>query len=343
MFGGIPKRRLFADGQRNGRAVDTARTPTRLSHMMLSSKQANLLWPRHRFPGARRALSTTYRTVSLLAGRTGFQVWKMHSRLRFGSTRWASVYDGLRVTVRIDDYRGYRIAMSHGTQKEKVLLWRQAVQFGPDICVDVGANYGEFSVSAAALGTKLITVEANPMIIPCLTETLAPYRTTTIVHAAATETDSQSQFFYNAAETGSASIAAAGPSKAINRFRGRISTATVPTRRLDTLVPELLGRQPRSVILKMDVEGFEESVLAGALDLLDQADWWRAMIEFNPTALRNAGSDPARFWAALRTFPGFVVGTARVPSAQLARLDPTLPPATPEADCDVLIGRGTPD
>lgn len=242
-----------------------------------------------------------------------------------------------------DDYRGYRVAVLRGTQREKIDVWNQIVGFKPDVCVDVGANYGEFSVSAAALGARqMIAIEANPLLIPCLRATLGQYQATAVIHAAIADRDGEdTDFFFNARETGSASIAAASPSSGPNRYGTDVSSAKVPTRRLDTLVPELLGAQPRSLLLKVDVEGFEEAVLAGVGGLISQASWWRAIIEFNPSALRNSGSDPARVWEKLREFPGFVIDGTAVNEQKLARLEARLPLVTP-GECDVLIGFGSP-
>ena len=39
--------------------------------------------------------------------------------------------------------------------------------------------------------------------------------------------------------------------------------------------------------MKIDVEGYEMEVLESAKSILNHCDWWRAIIEFNPSVLES--------------------------------------------------------
>jgi FkbM family methyltransferase len=311
-----------------------------------------MVWPKGRLSFLRGKLVGANNAVREL-GRDGavkqlgldarYQLWRRYSALRFGDKRWVTVYGAQRLRVRTDDFRAYRISQLGGTQKEKVAAWVEAARRGPEVCVDVGANYGEFSVTAAALGRRVIAVEANPFLADCLRESFAEFGQVTVVGAAAADREGSASFFYNTRSSGSASLSERVPRSERNAGRDprAVSESRVALRRLDVLVPELLGASPRSLLLKVDVEGFEEAVLLGAEALLRGAEWWRALIEFNSDAVVKAGGDPSRLWGLLQRHPGVVIGGQSSPE-ELLRQGAALPTAPPAEYCDVWIGEGTP-
>src|SRR5689334_4622982 len=93
----------------------------------------------------------------------GFFLWRSYSTLRFGNIRWVQ-FDWGRLCVNSRDYRAYWIARSGGTQKETIRTWINLAHLKPDLCIDVGANYGEFTASIIRFGIPTIAVEANPNI-----------------------------------------------------------------------------------------------------------------------------------------------------------------------------------
>lgn len=309
------------------------------------------VWPKERLSLLRGHLVRANNTVRELrwngASRqlgldAKYQLWRRYSALRFGGKRWVKVYGAQRLRVRTDDFRAYRIWQLRGTQKEKIAVWREAARCGPEVCVDVGANYGEFSVTAAALGRRVIAVEANPSLAECLRESFAGFGHVTVVGAAAADREGVASFFYNTRSSGSASLSERVPRSERNASRDprAVSESRVPVRRLDVLVPELLGASPKSFLLKIDVEGFEEAVLLGAEALLRGAEWWRALVEFNPDAIVKAGGDPSRLWSMLHEHPGAVIDERSSPE-ELLRLGGALPAVPPADYCDVWIGEGS--
>jgi FkbM family methyltransferase len=321
---------------------------TELSNNRLSDK----FWPKDRLPRLRHRLAIYYysllnpfwksrftlrRYYSLLLA----SLWRYYSRLRFGKTRWITVYDSRQLKVRTDDFRSYRIAELGGSQKEKIAIWSRLSQLDPAVCIDVGANYGEFSAVLAGSGRRVIAIEANPLTASCLRDSFAEHDNVTVVHAAAMESDGEVSFFYNPRSSGSASLSEYGPKndKIINLRAGRVHEARIPARRLDTLVPELTGAMPESIILKADVEAFEVSVMTGASQLLGGAVWWRALLEFSARAISEAGGDAIQAWEALRKYPGFIIGGAN-DMEDAVHLNTALPPTMPGLDVDIIIGQG---
>ena len=108
---------------------------------------ARRLWPRHPFPELRGRVAASYRTPRAVKENLRFQVWRWISHRRRGEMRPVTVYGIQEILVRTDDFRSYLVAWLQGSQKDKIALWSQAAQWKPGVCIDVGANYGEFSAA----------------------------------------------------------------------------------------------------------------------------------------------------------------------------------------------------
>ncbi|HSW11403.1 MAG TPA: FkbM family methyltransferase [Solimonas sp.] len=124
--------------------------------------------------------------------------------------------------------------------------------------VDVGANYGTFSlIGAGVAGARVEAVEANPRTAAALRDNLRlnNLEARVSVHNVAAGPADGELFFSDGLRAGdhvlSAEEAATQPS------------LRVPQQRLDALV-----RLDRPAFMKIDVEGFEGMVLAGAGGLL---------------------------------------------------------------------------
>jgi len=313
------------------------------------------IWPKHRAPLIRSKILSVYFLLFRVLGpnqlerktrKLRYLVWSYYSRLLFGETRRISVYGNKKLLVRTNDWRAFRIAEMRGSQKEKIAVWKKVALLLPTVCVDIGANYGEFSVAVADCGSRVIAIEANPAIVSCLNTTFAGFNNVTVIQAAASEVDETVLFFFNRRASGSGSLGEQVPEGERSSLGGlgRVENVNVPSRKLDTLIPEIIGGFPETLLLKMDVEGFEESVMRGARTLLERALWWRALIEFNPGAIRRGGGNPERFWNMLRKSPGVIVAGLRCSGTTRFDLDMVLPVAPPSSDIDVLVGQGiTPD
>ena len=123
-----------------------------------------------------------------------------------------------------------------------------------DLVVDAGANIGYMSVLAATAGAQVIAFEPNPALVPILRQNLG--------------TKGEVRPIALGARCHTAVLIPPDPS-AHNNGLGRLGTETesggVPVQ-VDTLDSQLRGRSV--AILKLDVEGAERAVLAGAVKAL---------------------------------------------------------------------------
>lgn len=135
--------------------------------------------------------------------------------------------------------------------------------------VDVGANYGTFSlIGAGVAGARVEAVEANPRTAAALRDNLRlnGLEARVTVHNVAAGPADGELFFSDGLRAGdhvlTAAEAATQPS------------LCVPQRRLDALV-----QLDRPAFMKIDVEGFEGMVLAGADALLADARLQAVLVE----------------------------------------------------------------
>jgi FkbM family methyltransferase len=135
--------------------------------------------------------------------------------------------------------------------------------------VDVGANIGDFSIWAAKQGgpgTRVLAVEADPDNLPLLHRNLHRHRLDEVVQVApvAAAAEAGTVVLHQGHQSGTSTIA---PSEVhtLEHLRPR-GTIEIPAESLDSLV-ESAGLD-RVDVVKIDVEGAEEQVLAGAARLL---------------------------------------------------------------------------
>lgn len=135
--------------------------------------------------------------------------------------------------------------------------------------VDVGANIGDFSIWAAKQGgpdTRVLAVEADPDNLPLLDRNLRRHRLQSSVRVApvAAAAEPGTVVLHQGHQAGTSTIA---PSEVheMDHMRPR-GTVEIPAKTLDSLLEE--AALPRVDVVKIDVEGAEEYVLAGASKLL---------------------------------------------------------------------------
>lgn len=265
-----------------------------------------------------------------------FQGWRLaKSRHQHTTIR---VYGDHELHVNGDDFRAYRIWRLGGSQKVKVELLRRLCEARPRLFIDVGANYGEFSIIPAEMGISCLAVEANPRVAACLRNTLSHYPNVSMVEAAAGDHAGSATFYYCTNASGSGSLASGTPAVEAEFFSKSVNTITIPMYTIDELAAIANIQSTDGVLLKIDVEGFEEEVLAGASQLLRTVAWWRAIVEFSPPALRAAGKTVDGSWSVFRRHQGYIVHEKR---REVIGCLGTLPADPPKKEVDLLIGRGT--
>jgi FkbM family methyltransferase len=260
-----------------------------------------------------------------------FRVWRAFNGR--GGRKTISVYGGHRIAVNIRDFRAYRIWRLGGSQGDKVRLVAALCKARPGLFIDVGANYGEFSLIPAALGVPCLAIEANPGVAACLRETFAGRDHVQIVEAAAGSASGTTTFFFCDSATGSGSLARDIPAGEAQGFSAITHARSVRAVTLDELAAGNDAVRAHGLVLKIDVEGFEREVLEGAEHLLGRAPWWRALLEFSPSCLRAAGKDVGETWAFFRRYRGAVDPAG---SHSLA----PLPEQVPMQEIELLLGSG---
>jgi FkbM family methyltransferase len=150
-------------------------------------------------------------------------------------------------------------------------LSRLLDHLGVDLVIDVGANEGGYARSLRRLGYGRRIVSFEPLSEPFgrLRAAAADDDLWAVVRAALGDREGEIVVHVAGNEAASSSVLpmlqahmTAAPAAAYVRDE------TVPLRRLDTLVPEVVDLEGRRCFLKLDVQGYERAVLDGATALL---------------------------------------------------------------------------
>ncbi|MBS2019101.1 MAG: FkbM family methyltransferase [Deltaproteobacteria bacterium] len=154
--------------------------------------------------------------------------------------------------------------------------------------LDVGANFGYFTVLAArAVGDRgsVHAFEPEPGNFALLQRNVAEhgYRWAHPHRLALSDAPGRAELFTDPSNLGNPSLTEANvPEKG-----GSVDVELVT---LDGFLGEL-GERRRVDLLKMDVQGFEGKVLAGAQRMLERDRPWM-LLEIWPKGLRRAGTEP---------------------------------------------------
>jgi FkbM family methyltransferase len=156
--------------------------------------------------------------------------------------------------------------------------------------IDIGANVGFYTVLASTIITEgpLLAFEANPRNVEVLRQQveLNQLRNAEVFCSALGDSTGDLSFHDSGRETGS-----------IHSANDRtVKSITVPCHRLDDCLSN--RALPRCVVAKMDVEGFETTVLGGASATIEKGRVSVWLFELNAIALRDHGSSEEQLLAA---------------------------------------------
>ena len=212
-----------------------------------------------RFLSRTPALSTR-RLFRLLLGRVSngpFDVTALGVRMRCHP--WDNVADGKLL-----------LAPHRYCAKEFGILRRALANGG--VFVDVGANVGAFTLQAAALdNVEVLAIEPNPVAVNRLKFNLAAndLGNVTIVEAVVGERNGETPFTFNHESIGQSGIG-------VPLTEGKRAVRRLPMRTLAGILAE--HEIDGIMVLKVDVEGFEDDVLIPFFESAKRSQWPRLLI-----------------------------------------------------------------
>jgi FkbM family methyltransferase len=202
--------------------------------------------------------------------------------------------NGMRIKVHVHDHVGGAIIRDGFYEREMVQLVRRLLRSGQTF-FDVGAHVGQYSLLASELvgsSGAVHSFEPDPQTFRWLTSNIRRNR---LANVRANQLGLSSrrevlQFYLSAIQDiGSNSL------RRPHNFSGNVVSVTCVS--LDEYLES--ARVPRIDLLKMDVEGGEGAVLAGATRLLAREDRPLLLIEFEEARQQAFGSSCARLAQSL--------------------------------------------
>lgn len=168
-------------------------------------------------------------------------------------------YFGTQFIVDLDDVVGYEIAIRRFEWRELKLMIDACQRLKPDMFVDVGANIGLYTcvLGRRRLVPRILAFEPDRVNFERLVDNVELNALTGLVYAR------------HAAAAASAGRLTLAPSGAANRGLSRIDAEAVGGYDVTAVaLDDVVSLRDAVVALKVDVEGYEMEVLAGAERLL---------------------------------------------------------------------------
>lgn len=219
-----------------------------------------------------------------LRGKARVARWLLARRLGVGDVVIDALHDVRFIVPNLLDPVGFHLFID-GVYEPLEIDWILNRLAPGDVYVDVGANIGALAVPAAkrvGASGRVVAIEASPCIAEYLNKNIALNELSNVTVcciAADSSTESSVPFYVASAER-------FGMGALTPQYGG---TATpVQSMRLDDLLASL--NVDRVHVLKIDVEGFEVRVLAGAQKLLRGQNPPAVLFEYYDWAERSAAT-----------------------------------------------------
>ena len=214
---------------------------------------------------------------------------------------------GISVSVDINDIIGYRTALNKKWDDSSFNFIKQ-FKVNETLYIDIGANTGLTSIPIAALGYETIAFEPNPYALTQLAHNLSlnsPIKFCLFPFALGNSSKNMSyvQLYSPPGNMGATSVNRDwSPGKTDN------NSVLAPITSLDQAIasiftPEKISRF-RNILIKMDAEGFEDEVIAGASELIVSC---RPVILFENNPPTSQKSEKKRFWESLENYEFIVM------------------------------------
>jgi len=180
-------------------------------------------------------------------------------------------------------------------------------------CIDVGANFGYYSCIMAKLAHsgKTVSVEPDPIVFELLRDNLSiNWLSSDLVNGAVSDAEGTLTLYRRHTRSANTSISKPDAGH-LQRLGESESTAfEIPAVTIDGIAKKLSGRVD---FMKVDVEGAEPLVFAGAKRTIAENPQLQIVMEWSPYQLSDAGFPPAEFTrqlAALGLRAGVLLGSS---------------------------------
>lgn len=166
-----------------------------------------------------------------------------------------------------------------------------------DVFVDVGANFGFYSVLARSVvgeAGAVIAIEPSPGALNILKVNTSPFSNITVIESCVSEYVGERKFYLTDDYVNSGVM----PNPPFIPSE-EVSEITVSSSTLDEILIERCGVGSID-FLKVDVQGDDVGVLRSGKRVLSQSKRVRLLVEWAPTWMSNAGFDPETLPFVLR-------------------------------------------
>lgn len=152
----------------------------------------------------------------------------------------------------------------------------------PATVFDVGANQGQFANAAAWWFPRahIVSFEPSPAVLPALRKNLSRLPNSRVVASALGEAAGELEFFENEYSPASSALPMAETQRRHFPETAKVRKVVVPVTTLDAFTAGQTW--PRPLLLKLDVQGFEKRVLAGAGAFLPAVDYLLFECSYRP-------------------------------------------------------------
>jgi len=240
------------------------------------------------------------KTAKKEAIRTLFDPNSMRNYARIGnhqSIKKIKLNSGLEMYVDLNDIIGYRTALT-GQWDDTALRVIQVFSSKNTLYIDIGANIGLTSIPIAKLGYETIAIEPNPVALNLITRNIAlnspsKFYLFPFALGSISENVEMLDLFMPQGNLGASSTNAnwSPGLESLVRF-------SVPKISLDKVVTFLFSKsriaECENLIIKLDVEGQEDSVMEGSENLISEK---RPIVIFENNPPKSSQKESVRFWS----------------------------------------------